>query len=304
MERAPSQRRSGDRIDRGGEADRATSGHRGEGGRQFLVEWHAERFGHADPVGGIPAVHVGPHQDEVIAGGGSQPGTPDSRSLHQGTRHQHSVDGTGGDQVGAEFGQHRRKRQLLGGQRVVDHGGFPSCGLETDQHLLDGNKHPIDGARIDQQLLGLLERCTGKLQQQHPVRIEQMTFAVPALAIGQIDPAELGPARTIGGMFRQPPPQQLHRTGAIAASQELLGVGANTRGGGTRLGNRLLGVGRGGTQGGHQSGGRGGAVEEGRCHSGMHPCFLGGFRSRLEASVFRPSINFARVSRGSITSSM
>ncbi len=43
--------------------------------------------------------------------------------------------------------------------------------------------------------------------------------------------------------------------------------------------------------------------EIGRCHSGMFPCFLGGFWSRLVASTSRAWTSLRRVSRGSMTSS-
>src|SRR4029079_12449253 len=41
-----------------------------------------------------------------------------------------------------------------------------------------------------------------------------------------------------------------------------------------------------------------------RAHRGMFPCFLGGFLSRFVSSVARAVINFARVSRGRMISSI
>ena len=41
----------------------------------------------------------------------------------------------------------------------------------------------------------------------------------------------------------------------------------------------------------------------GLAHSGMFPCFFGGFRSRLPSSISSAEISFLRVSRGRITAS-
>ena len=45
-------------------------------------------------------------------------------------------------------------------------------------------------------------------------------------------------------------------------------------------------------------------TDVGRCHSGMFPCFFGGFWSRLVARISSAWMSFLRVSRGSMTSSM